>query len=59
MNMHSEVGIQYEDILGGKIQNTAQAVDSYFHEGIGHNHHYTLEKTSGGHCSLTLYSKQI
>lgn len=38
MNMHSEVGIKYEDILGGKIQNTAQAVDSYFHKGIGHNH---------------------
>lgn len=40
----------YEDILGGKIQNTAQAVDQYStKEQDTITEHYTLEKNSGGH----------
>lgn len=49
----------YEDIVGGKIQNTAQ-IDPCFHKGIG-NHHRALHfgKDLWRSCSLTLYSKQI
>lgn len=50
----------YEDILGGKIQNTAQAVDQYFHKGIGHHHRALyFGKELWRSCSPTLYSKQI